>query len=239
MNRRGFTRLLGATVVGASLSGCVGSEVEAETPNTAARSGSEQDREIEDRVRFSDLSWGHHCVPSPCMWSLQATMENLSGETLVVGYVLSITTMDDSEEYTAAVRIGAWDTFEVVIRTEIPDTELQPTDFELIPIKLEQPVSPTPVPDPEAYAQIAEDQFIPDPVIPKITGVVENISDVPLSQVRVQGTFYVDGRAAEASNVVERDLQPGERRSFTIRYFRGNEASRVNGSEVEVIEVYR
>lgn len=243
MNRRAFSRLVGAAVAGGSLSGCVGSDSGSENPDappsaTTSIAPSISSGEVDTRIRFTDLQWGSHCVPSPCMWSLRATAENLSGESFVFGYVLTVQTEDGPKGYEGAIRIEAWGEAEVLIRTEIPDTELQPTDFELIPVKVEQPVTPIPVPDPESYARIVEDRLELDSITPTIQGVVENVSEEQLSRIVIRGTFYIGDRAAEATNVSERNLLPGEERNFTIRYFRGNQARLVDGHEVSVIEVY-
>lgn len=237
MNRRGFTRLLGVAVAGASVSGCVGSApASGNAEQTAAPISA---AEVEDRVRFTDLEWGSHCVPSPCMWSLQAVMENLSGESLVVGYVLTVRTEAGPTSYEGVASVPAWNQMEVVIRTEIPDTELQPTDFDLIAVKVEQPETPTPVPDPENYARIVDHRLEPDSILPEIHGSVENISEEQLSRVVIRGTFYAGDRAVEASNVLERDLRSGEKREFAIRYFRGNQAHLIDSHDVGVVEVFR
>lgn len=238
MNRRTFTRLAGTSLAGVSVAGCSGSgNADAGASPTTSTTPDIAGSETDTRVRFSDLEWGSHCVPSPCMWSLQAVVENLTGEILVVGYVLTIQMDNGPEEYTGVVRVDGWGKKTIIIRTNIPDTGLEPFEYELRPVKVPQPPIPTPVANPEDYARIVKTVFYPSPSLPKVVGTVRNISEVTLSRVVIRGTFYIGDRAAESANIIERDLRPDEEREFTMRYFRGNEAREVDDIEVVIAEV--
>lgn len=123
ISRRTFVRALGVAVAGASLSGCVQSE-----PNTNEPVG---------QVRFSNLEWGFHCVPSPCMWALVADMENLTSERLRVRYQLTIRTPEGAQEYEGMDWVDGWGTTEIVVRTDLPDTTKEPFDFEIVPVSVD------------------------------------------------------------------------------------------------------
>lgn len=77
-----------------------------------------------------------------------------------------------------------------------------------------------------------------DAPLPKIHDVVRNVSDADLSYVEIEGTFYVDDRAAEITNVSEREMKPSEARELLIWYFRGDDGGLIDGYEVEDSEIY-
>lgn len=244
MNRRAFLQVVGTTIAGASLPGCVGSEptsngsgLDAGTPTPTTtgpiyRSTPAPEREIEDRVRFRNPRW--RPVGFEDMWGIQTEIENLSGDSFWVECVLLVR----GQEFVGVTELNAWDEKTITILTDFPVSEPEPTTFELIPVKVDEPVTPTPVPDPENYVQITDHSLELEPALPVIRGVLKNVSDKPVRRVTVQGTFYVGDRVAEETNVSVQDLQPGEERVFLIRYFRGNEARRIDGHEVEIVRVY-
>lgn len=229
VSRRTYLRGMVVSIAGTSLSGCVQSN-----PFPV---GAEQDRDIEERVQFRELRW-RPTKPAD-VWSLRAELVNLSGDSLRVECVLTI----DGVEYGEVFELEPWGSETIYLITDIPDFRAAPGQFELRAYQVEvqtakrQPL-PTRVLSPEKYARIIDDYLEPDWILPKIHGVTENISEVQLKYVKIEGTFFVGDRAAEATNTVMSDVLPGEQRAFDIPYFRGNEARQVDGYEVEVMEVF-
>lgn len=125
LNRRAFVKMIGASMAGASLSGCA---------QTAQIGGPDPT----ESVRFSNLEWGSHCVPSPCMWALIADMENLTSERLRVRYRVTVQTPEGPREYEGMDWVDGWGITEIVVRTDLPDTTQEPFDFEIVPVNVDQ-----------------------------------------------------------------------------------------------------
>lgn len=124
ITRREYIKGFGASLIGASLSGCT---------QTSQIGGPDPT----DAVRFSNLRWGFHCVPSPCMWALIANLENLTSDPIYVHYRLTVQTDTGDLVYEAAEWIEGWGTDEIVVRTEIQGDQWEPSVFELVPFKIE------------------------------------------------------------------------------------------------------
>lgn len=125
VSRRTYLRGFAGAMAGASLTGCV------QTPQIGGPDPTKS-------VRFSNLEWGSHCVPSPCMWALVADMENLTSKRLRVRYRLTIQSPDGPREYEGMDWVDGWGVTEIVVRTDLPDTIQEPFDFEIVPVKVDK-----------------------------------------------------------------------------------------------------
>lgn len=125
VKRRAFVKGICGAMAGASLSGC------AQTPQIGGPDPT-------DSVRFSNVRWGFHCVPSPCMWALIADMENLTSERLRVRYQLTVRTPEGPLEYEGMDWVDGWGVTEIVVRTDLPDTAREPFDFEIVPLGVDK-----------------------------------------------------------------------------------------------------